>query len=354
METIFEFLSIPANSPSRGWISFGVGLLLFAALLLSLHRILIRQLTAMAQKTINTFDDILVSNLQRPSLFLILNLSVFVAVELSNLPLKDMNIVNGGIRTAFIVIFVWILERVLDSAIKSDLLLANSSRSTKHMISLIMRILVMVVGTLMVLDSMGVTIAPLLASLGVGSLAVALALQETLSNFFSGLYILADKPFQIGDFVEIDGATQGQIIKVGWRSTHIKTINNNIVVVPNAKAASSIVTNFDMQNHDAGVSVAFGVAYDSDLSKVEKICLEVAAQTLKSTAEGVKTFEPIVHFREFADSSINGVVLLRARTYNDRLTLQHHFIKALHDKFNKEGIEIPFPQRVIHQKASHT
>jgi small-conductance mechanosensitive channel len=350
MNDFLNLLGVTDNPSIRGWVSFTIGVVLFSMLMAFIHRLIMRQMDRVANKTNGEFDDILVKKLRRPTLFLFLVFGIFSAVELSDLPLKDMSAVESGIKTAFIIFMIWTVEGFIAGAVQGNMLLKSSSSSTKGMISLIMRIGVFIVGSLMVLDSLGISITPLLASLGVGSLAVALALQDTLSNFFSGLYILADKPFQPGNFIEIETGVQGFVEKVGWRSTHIKTIANNIIVVPNAKAAASVLTNYDMQDPNALVTVDVGVSYSSDLRRVESICLDVGKEMMLNFPQGVPSYSPLVRFREFGDSSINAIVYLRAKSYYDRYLVRHHYVMALHERFRKEGIEIPFPQRVVHMQ----
>jgi small-conductance mechanosensitive channel len=209
---------------------------------------------------------------------------------------------------------------------------------------------IIVLGVLMVLDSSGVSITPLLASLGVGSVAVALALQDTLSNLFSGFYILADKPFSVGDYVKLESGIEGFIVKIGWRSTHIRQYSNNVIVVPNSTVANSTLTNFDMADKETAAYVRCGVSYSSDLKKVEEAIIRIGQEVMEREDGAVKGFTPIVRYKEFGDSSINFLVVLRAKTYDEHFKLTHEFIKALHAGFEKEGIEIPFPQRVVHMQ----
>jgi len=173
-------------------------------------------------------------------------------------------------------------------------------------------------------------------------------LQDTLSNFFSGIYILADKPFRIGDFVQLESGEKGYVEKIGWRSTHMRMISNNAIVIPNAKIASSVLTNYDLIEQQTALIVPVGVAYGSDLSKVQRIAEEVANHIISTVEGAVAEVEPRVRFTEFADSSINFNIAVRVKRFEDNYLVKHELIKALHERFNKEGIEIPFPQRVVH------
>jgi small-conductance mechanosensitive channel len=118
-------------------------------------------------------------------------------------------------------------------------------------------------------------------------------------------------------------------------------------VVPNAKLADLIVRNFSLPVDEQSVVIGVGVSYASDLEFVEKVTIEVARETLRAVNGGVVEFDPFTRYNEFGDSSINFSVILRVRTFSDRFLITHEFMKRLHARYEKEGIEIPFPQRVV-------
>jgi small-conductance mechanosensitive channel len=197
------------------------------------------------------------------------------------------------------------------------------------------------------LDSVGISITPLIASLGIGTAAIALALQDTLANLFAGIYMLAEKPIEAGHFIQLESSEQGHVEHVGWRSTQIRMLGDTVVVVPNSKLAGSVITNFSLPRNELGITVEVGVDYASDLEKVEVITLEVAREVMNRLAEAAPEFEPHVRFHTFADSSVNFKVWLGARNYVAGLKLKHEFIKCLHSRYNREGIVIPSPIRTI-------
>jgi small-conductance mechanosensitive channel len=200
------------------------------------------------------------------------------------------------------------------------------------------------------LDAVGVSITPLIASLGVGSVAIAFALQETLASLFAGLYLVTDKPIRVGDFVRLETGQEGYVETIGWRSTRIRMLPNNIVIVPNSKLTGGTVTNYSLPEKELAVIVEVGVDYGSDLEKVEKVTLEVAREVMAKVPGGVPSFDPAVRFDRFGDSSINFVAILRARDFTDQPLVRHEFIKRIHKRYEKEGIAIPFPIRTVHLK----
>jgi small-conductance mechanosensitive channel len=202
-------------------------------------------------------------------------------------------------------------------------------------------------GVLVFLDSIGISITPIVASLGIGSLAVALALQDTLANLFAGIYMIAEKPIAVGHFIKLEGGEHGYVTKVGWRSTHIRMLTDSVVVVPNSKLAGSVITNFSLPQNEISVSIDVGVTYDSDLQQVETVTLEVARQTMAQVKGALSNFEPRMRFHTFADSSVNFTLWLGAESYMAGLLVRHELVKRLHARYRSEGISIPFPMRTI-------
>ena len=211
-------------------------------------------------------------------------------------------------------------------------------------------IVVLVMAALVIMDQLGIAIAPLVAGLGIAGLAVALALQGTLTNFFAGINILTDGSIRVGDYVELEGGLAGYIDQIGWRTTRIRMLASNMIIIPNSKLADSITTNYNFPGEEMSVYITVGVAYSSDLDHVEQVTLEVANQVMLGTTGSVEGYQPSVWYTEFADSNINFWVILRAQGYMDMWLLKHNFIKALLRRYNQEGIEISFPARSLYFK----
>ena len=212
-------------------------------------------------------------------------------------------------------------------------------------------ITVYAIGLLIILDSLNVSIAPMLTALGVGGLAVSLALKDTLSDVFAGLHILLSKKVQPGDFISLDSGEMGYIQNISWRNTKMLERSNNIIHIPNTKLSSAIIKNYDSGDPSFSVKIPVGVGYNSDLDQVGKVVMEVATE-LHSTMEEVnKDAEPSFKFRGFGESSIDLAVYFRGNKYGDQNPIIHEFIKRLHKRFNQEGIEIPYPVRTVIQRS---
>jgi small-conductance mechanosensitive channel len=217
------------------------------------------------------------------------------------------------------------------------------------LLNAIVNVIIYAMGVLVILQYYGISIAPILTALGVGGMAVALALQETLANIFSGLHLIISKQLRLGDYIKLSTNEEGRVTDITWRFTTIVPVGEgNMVVIPNQKIASSIITNYSMPRHDIIIKIPVGVAYDSDLQKVEDVTLEVAHQVLESLGEKIDdNRKPSVRFYNFGESSIDFNVLLHSARFDDQFRLKHEFIKALTARFRQEGIEIPFPIRTI-------
>ncbi|WP_417499419.1 mechanosensitive ion channel family protein [Methylophaga sp.] len=226
-------------------------------------------------------------------------------------------------------------------------------KNSSSIVQGITRAIILGLGLLIILGTMGIAITPIIASLGITSLAVALALQPTLTNFFSGVQLVIDKPIRVGDFIELDSGEQVFVEKIGWRTTWIRMLPNNFIIIPNSVLSQSKIINYYYPEKQLSVPVEVGVHYDSDLEHVERVTLEVARNILKTHKWGVPDYQTFVIFHTFDNSSINFTVMLRAKEYFNRFFIKSEFIKALHQRFKEENITIPYPIRAINYQQEN-
>ena len=218
-------------------------------------------------------------------------------------------------------------------------------QSLARLIRRVAMLLVYVGGLLVLLDYLGISITPIVAGLGVGGLAIALALQPTLSNFFAGAQIVSDRVVHVGDYIELESGMRGYVTDVGWRSTRIRTSYNNMVIIPNSRLADSIITNYYGPSMEMAVIVYAGVSYSSDLAHVERVALEVTGEVIEELDEAVKTFEPWFAYEEFGESNIVFWLWLQATDRIGTFRVTSELIKRLHGRFREEGITINYPMR---------
>lgn len=315
------------------------------------RKLIFIRLARLAKNTKTQIDDIIIESIKRPLIALFLILGIYFAVESSDLHENLANVINKSLMISSILLISIVLANVISKAIK---IYSNKIETTLPVTSLtqhISRIIIFVIGILVILNSLGISITPILATLGIGGLAVALALQDTLSNLFAGFYIIISKQLRTGDYIKLDSGEEGYVIDITWRTTKIKMLPNNIILIPNEKLTKVIVTNYYLPDKEMAVLVNLGVHYKSDLRKVEKITCEVAKEIMKKAQGGIPEFEPFIRYHTFGDSSINFTVILRAGEFVDQYLIKHEFIKLLHERYNKEGIIIPYPIRTLHHET---
>ena len=202
-------------------------------------------------------------------------------------------------------------------------------------------------GALLVLSQLGIAISPLIAGLGLGGLAVALAIQPTLANLFAGTYVMTEGVISPGDYIELENGVAGYVLDVGWRSTRIRTWSNNLVVVPNSKFAETIITNYQQPAPAVNIIVNCGISYDSDLYQVERVCHEVMDEVLETSTHGVKEYGGWFGFDSFGDSNVNFWLFVQAKDRLASFGLKTALMQRLHQRFNEEGIVINYPVRTL-------
>jgi small-conductance mechanosensitive channel len=351
MPAIDHLTTIPwASSP---WILAPAALVLWIALFLTVKTIVLGALHRVAARTAWAWDDILIDALSTPLLITILGSGFLVFDRI--LPLEPEWDRGFDVLFAFSISLslVLFLDRLTRGGL--DRLAAGSPalQGARGLIQGSVRGVVIGLGLLIFLDSIGISITPILASLGVGSLAVALALQDTLANLFAGLYMIADKPIEPGHMIRLPGGEEGYVTRVGWRSTWIRMPQNNMLVIPNSKLAGGTIINYDLPQPEVGVSVTVGVHRDSDLVAVERVTLEVAREVQRSVEGAVPGAEPAVRYQEFGESSIQFAVALRARDFAGSHMVKHEFVKRLQVRYRREGIILPYPVRTLDFPSGH-
>ncbi len=325
------------------WLYIPLLYFLWVSILLLIKKVLYIRIKKFAEKTKTRIDDIFLSSLNLPLILLIfvsggVLISKFIYVETPFI--RGFNI---AFKATAIVAVILFFDKLLRNLIENYASRIDILKTSKGITQGIVRIVVLGLGLLILLDSFGVSITPVLASLGIGSLAVALALQPTLENFFAGIQIIIDKPIKVGQFVKLDSGEEGYVEKIGWRSTWVRMLPNNVVVIPNKVLINSKVLNYYYPEQELAVLVQVGVHYESDLEKVERVTIEVGEEVMKEVRGGVPEFKPFIRYHTFNDFSIDFTVILRAKEFVDNYLIKHEFIKRLHKRYKEEGIVIPYP-----------
>ncbi|MEV4437366.1 mechanosensitive ion channel family protein [Streptomyces sp. NPDC049585] len=317
---------------------------LLAALVL---KVVLRWLAERALRTKWIGDDIIVDVLRTVAPFSAV--AAGVASGAAALPLNHSvgHTLNEVLETLVILVASIAVARVTGELVQTVAQSRSGVAGSATIFVNITRIVVFAMGFLIVLQTLGISIAPLLTALGVGGLAIALALKDTLANLFAGVHILVSKTVQPGDYIRLTSGEEGYVVDINWRNTVVKQISNNLVIIPNGKLAGTNMTNFSRPEQKLSVSVQVGVAYDSDLDEVERITIEVAEGVMKDIAGAVPDHEPAVRFHTFGDNRIGFSVILGVGEFSDKWRIKHEFIKRLHQRYRAEGIRIPVPERTV-------
>lgn len=312
-----------------------------------LRSYLLSRLSRWARKTDSRTGDAILSAVRAPFIVLCIMLGITAALGVSNLPKALVEKADRGLSILATVAVAMVAANILAGVIRIRAERIESVLPVTSLTENIIRIVVYGVGGLIILNGLGISIAPILATLGVGGLAVALALKDTLSNFFAGFHIVATKQIRVGDYLTLDSGEEGHVHDINWRTTVIRTLAGNLVLVPNAKLTEMIVTNYTLQEKGMAVTVGMGVHYTSDLAKVERVAGEVAAEVMREVPGGVPDFVPFIRYHTLGDSGINFSVILRSGTFVDQFVVKHEFIKRIQERFAREGIVIPYPIRAL-------
>jgi len=311
-------------------------------------KVVIGYLARFAAKTKWRFDDVVISSVRSSVILWALALGLYLIVQTQDLsvPAREVSSKILGVLVIFSVTVV--VSNIGTEIIEYYKSVISGLASATSLLKNVIRITVYSVGILIILDDLHISITPLLTALGVGGIAIGLGLQETLSNFFSGLQILVARQIQVGNYIRLSTGDEGFVEDLNWRATVIRTLSGNHVIVPNKNIANLIVTNYERPKPDMSIVFNLGVDYSSDLRKVEAVTVEVARDVQKTVQGAQKDFEPFIRYNQFADSSINFSVILRGNTYVDQYLMKHEFIKRLKERYDKEGIVIPFPIRTVY------
>lgn len=304
------------------------------------------------KKTKTDLDDVILEKISSPLTFLALLAGARFAIDEISLSAKVSWAINGMIFTLMILVASVLVYHILDSLIVfgykdfGKKVRVKINESLLEFFHSMLKIVVVVAAVLIILESWGIEIGPLLAGLGVAGIAIAFALQPTLSNIFGGISMLLDRSINIGDLIDLDDGTRGHILKINLRSTKVKTFNNKLVIIPNAKLSEGNIKNVALPEPATRVVIPFSVAYGSEISKVKKL---VHSEILK-VKNLIKERGIIVRFVEMADSGLNFKTYFYVDSFDELADAMDDANTRIYNALNKAGIEIPFPKLDVNLK----
>lgn len=306
-------------------------------------------LMRIATRTKIEADERIIKFLHKPICLTILFFGLLHALVIPPEITPPFNTVLLNITKTALLIVWWIVilkefKRLDNSSLADYLQRKNIEKDIYLLIKNIFQVLIIFAGIAWILIIWDVNLTPLFASAGIAGIAIALAAKDTMANFFGGISLFADRAYKVGDYIIMNSGERGEVVHMGIRSTKIKTRDDVMISIPNSILANTMIINESAPEPRFRIRIDVGVAYGSDLREVEKTLLQIAKQN-KMLAD---TPEPRVRARAFAESSINFQLLVWVRDPSEKGLQTHNLLMAIYEAFNKEGIIIPFPQRVVH------
>ncbi len=323
--------------------------LISAGLLLIVRSIAFKILRKWADMTETKIDDIIIKSLRVPSIYWCIAIGLYIGVAVSEFPVRHVIYISKAIHIIVIFSITIAVANLAGKIFRNYIQKSNLPIPTTGLAYGILKGIILVIGFLTILSVLGISITPLITALGVGGLAVALALQDTLSNLFAGIHILVEKSIRVGDFIRLETGQEGYVEDITWRTTRIRMLPNNMVVIPNSKLSQSIVINYYLPEKRMSLLISIGVSYSSDPEKVEKILVEETRKAVGEIPGLLGDPEPFVRFIPgFGDSSLDFTLICQVREFVDQYLAQHELRKRIFKRFKEEGIEIPFPHRTVY------
>ena len=329
---------------------------------LAIRWLIRNSLGRLAGRTRGEYDDIVVAVLTRISVPLSVIAAAFLAFDSAPYAAAVMPYLRPVILAAVVLVLVRAAVMLLIGAIKVR---ADTSGGTLAVTSLtrkIVQIVVYIIGGITILSFFGISITPIVTALGVGGLAVALALQDTLSNMFAGVYITLANQIRVGDYIKLENNLEGFVVDIGWRNTSIKPFDENLVIIPNNKLSQSIITNYFLPLPAVRAKVEVRVDYRSDPGHVERVLYSIVneyghddpAEAAREDQPSDKIRgllripEPVVRFSMFGDSALNFFMSFSVIDFQHQGPARHEIMKKVFYRFREEDINIPFPIRTLH------
>ena len=346
------------------WWAFGQKLIIPACILVfafcvgvAVNQMLTKKLAGHVKASESEIMEIFFRALKGVPIYLCMVTGLYWVVTTSSLPKSLEDFFSCILFTMIIFSITRVCERTLSGFIRMKF--SDSSDLTQStLLDTIFRVAIYASGVLVVLDYFEISIAPIVATLGLGSMAIGLGLKETLENIFSGLQIIISKQIRVNDYIKLSTGDEGRVTDINWRYiTVMPPSESNVVVIPNKIIAGSVTSNFSQPRDDIIVVVPIGVGYESDLELVEHVTVEVARE-LQIKIDGYQPhfdengidrnkLAPVVRYQKFNDSSIDFNAVMHVQTFTNQYLLKHEFIKEITKRYRVEGINIPFPIRTL-------
>ena len=329
--------------------SFAVGVVL--------NRMLTSKLERRVKASESEIMEIFFRALRGVPIYLCVVIGLYWSVTTSDLPPGLERIFSYVLFAMIVFSITRVFERTLSGFIRLKFSSSNDMTQST-LLDTIFRVAIYASGALVVLDYFNISIAPIMAAMGVGGMALTFGLRESLENIFAGLQLIVSKQLRVNDYIKLSTGDEGRVTDINWRYITVMPPNEgSVVVIPNKVIANAVTANYSQPRDDIILVVPIGVSYDSDLEHVEKVTVEVARELQIKIdgyephfdADGIdrNKLAPVVRYQAFNDSSIDFNAVMHVQVFTNQYVLKHEFIKAITKRYREEGINIPFPIRTL-------
>jgi small-conductance mechanosensitive channel len=344
MHTLRRLLEHDPMELVRPLLTFGITFLIAWVV----RRLVFRALRAWTGRTQSRPGLILIDALRGATLMWALIIAAHLAVQTSDLPLWAEHNLPKALNVLWIASLTIMCMRLAGNLVRYYGDQVPGALPVTTLTETLAELGILIVGILLTLTALDFRITPILTALGVGGLAVALALQDTLSNLFSGFYVAVARQVRLGDYIKLNTGEEGYVTDIGWRSTTIRALANNYILVPNAKLAQAVVTNFHLPEKRMGTSVQVVVGYASDADRVEAMLLEVAQKGVLEIPGMLAEPAPNVAFDPgYTESGIGFSVNYQVAEFGVQFGVRNELRKRIYQRLRAENVEIPYPTRTV-------
>jgi small-conductance mechanosensitive channel len=315
-------------------------------------RLLLRVLRGWAAHSRSQAPTIVTDALAGPFMIWILILGTHLATQSSDLPAAATRWVAKILLVLWILSLTIMASRLAGNLIRLRGIGVPGALPVTTLTQTLAQLAVVILGMLVLLNALGISITPILTALGVGGLAVALALQDTLSNLFAGFYVAVAGQVRLGDYIRLSTGEEGYVTDISWRSTTIRALANNLIIIPNSKLGQAIVTNFHLPEKRMATSIQVGVSYDADPDHVERVLLEEALSASREIAGMRAEPAPSITFDPgFGDWALGFTLNYQVEEFVDQYRVRHALRKRVLKRLRQEHIDMPFPTRTIYMRG---
>jgi small-conductance mechanosensitive channel len=315
-----------------------------------IRSVLFRIVRGWAKRTDSHLDVLIIESLRGPIIVWALILGIHLATQNSRIPRADLKYIPRALAVLWITSLTTAMSRFGGNVVRFYGGRVTGAQSVTSLTQKLTQLAIVLLGIGWMLRVFDVSLTPILTTLGVGGLAVALALQDTLSNLFAGFYVSISGLLHIGDYIKLNTGEEGYVSDINWRCTTMRGGSNNLIVVPNSKLGQAIYTNYNLPENRLGTSLTINVGYESDVDRVQAILLEETVAAARDIKGLLPDPAPSVFFSGPGDYALGFQVNYNVTDFGSQGGVQSDLRKRLFTRLKAERIEMPTKTVVVEQK----